>query len=370
MKMRTLSSFAVAFLSLTVGAHACVPQVAIDGPEGKRVLLAREGDLILVREEQSSGPARVFRISDFKGLLDRNLKALKTSNLSQDQSALLSKYRLEIPSTQELKKIQDLKTQLRQSWPKPGSPEYEALQRDPQRRAKAEETFMAQLRKLEYEESCVKPKFAMIPEIIEAKNQVSEIVEQLVRDMEGEQLKRVLSYNQDQGSIAYQILKENLNTPQCTEIKTKPSVPEGAACVSKTGGLFQRIVKPHPGWQEAVPPYRIWFDEIQNQIRHEDAQRFCSARGLSLPSKADLEIFKGYFSTGADGCLDDEGRRELFHLFPGLKDRWTWAADLDLDPRKSHLRILFSNNVGHFQELNRHFEFDTYAVQCVLVPPP
>ncbi|MFN7685327.1 MAG: hypothetical protein ACK5QT_07950, partial [Oligoflexia bacterium] len=196
------------------------------------------------------------------------------------------------------------------------------------------------------------------------------IVDNLIKDMDGSELNRVLKHNDkdDKGGIAFNLLGNLLHeivlTKKCGDLSgvQKP----GTFCVTSQGTLFERVSKPEAGWRVATANGKTWFDAVKTGVNHAQAQHFCNRPGLALPTMEDYQSFRAYFEQDASGKFTDAGRKELYALFPNMAGKGFWSDTLR--PGDSGYAYGFNGHNGDIDNDSRDSRSAYGAVRCVSAP--
>ena len=357
-------------------AHAVLPQVGVYGPQGQRIAFERTGpkgsETITIREfelltneseiEAKSRVTRELNISEssFRELLKSKLESMDQSVLTAEQKKLLSRSLFgDSRFANEKNAFIGLKMAL------------ERIETALKEEGPAE--YLNELKRTTEEAiQCAQDQYPGLIDLINAKSEVDAIVDNLIKDMDGSELNRVLKHNDkdDKGGIAFNLLgnllHEIVSSKKCGDLSgvRKP----GTFCVTSQGTVFERVSQPEAGWRVVTANGKTWFDAVNTRVNHAQAQHFCNRPGLALPKSEDYRSFRAYFERDSDGYFTDAGRKELYALFPNMVGKWFWSDTLH--PGDSDLASGFDGNSGGIGNGSRasSSRYYYYAVRCVSAP--
>jgi hypothetical protein len=164
--------------------------------------------------------------------------------------------------------------------------------------------------------------------------------------------------------------------PQALEVKAiaeklNPAAPLGANKYrTSTGAVFETVSR--AGWAKAVkgPDGTIWSEyqgDFSNTGTDKDgivtdsaATRACAKIGGTVPTKQDFEKLKASFELDGSGHLTDQGRKDLYTMFPDMKGRWFWSSSVH--PNFSYYASYFS---GLYGNVYYDVRSDADSVRCV-----
>jgi hypothetical protein len=192
----------------------------------------------------------------------------------------------------------------------------------------------------------------------------SDVIDNLIKEMDGAELKRVLKHEDDKGGIAFNLLHEMVSIKKCGDLSgvQKP----GTTCITSKGIVFVRVSKPESGWRAATANGKAWFDAVKTSVNHHEARAFCERPGFALPTQEDYESFSAYFERDSRGYFTDAGRKDLYALFPNMADKWFWSDTLL--PGDSDVAYGFGGYSGGFVNVTRGYRYVYLAVRCVSAP--
>lgn len=125
---------------------------------------------------------------------------------------------------------------------------------------------------------------------------------------------------------------------------------------TSTGAVFEAVSRKGFGNAVKGPDGTIWSKnqgDFSNTGTNEGgivtdsaATRACAKIGGTLPTKQAFEKLKNSFELDKDGYLTDQGRKDLYAVFPDMKDEWLWTSTVY--PESSDKDYYFLGNTGAF----------------------
>ncbi|MFN7684617.1 MAG: hypothetical protein ACK5QT_04305 [Oligoflexia bacterium] len=98
---------------------------------------------------------------------------------------------------------------------------------------------------------------------------------------------------------------------------------EGQRCVTSKGAILKRVLNPLPGWEVQLSGQafvsKVFYEELAGDVDYQVAEKWCSEKGLKLPSNEDFGLLFSSFSqqfSNRSKKLTAEGRAEFLALFP------------------------------------------------------
>ncbi|MFN7685255.1 MAG: hypothetical protein ACK5QT_07580, partial [Oligoflexia bacterium] len=192
-------------------AHAVLPQVGVYGPQGQRIAFERTGpkgsQLITIREfepltdsseiEAKSRVTREIQMPEtvFREFVKLRLESMDQSMLTADQRELVRLSLIKVSLAEEEKRFDELKNALKRI--------ETALKEE------GPSDYLNELKSTTQDDlQCSLDRLLDQTKISESKNQVQAIVDNLIKDMDGSELNRVLKHNDkdDKGGIAFNLL--------------------------------------------------------------------------------------------------------------------------------------------------------------------
>jgi hypothetical protein len=177
-------------------------------------------------------------------------------------------------------------------------------------------------------------------------------------------------------------------TLECAD-SSLTSAPIGTQCITHLGHTFTKVN--HQGfgmaWQD--PSGTVWSWKTGNvsnnldnsspgvgpnaattrnlgSVKSTPATKMCEEGGGRLPSKRDYYRLKNYFGIRADTEISDEGKSELYALFPDMKGNVFWTSSLGSNPG-GHIHSGFAAGFDGDKTIVKSYRrnLDFLLVRCV-----
>lgn len=363
----------------TASAHA--GSVGVFGPNGEVISYEKKSDGIHVRVcqknsltseiESDSGCTLaegtsevVLSEKDFRTLVKTRIARIDKSALSAAQKTILERALTDLPSLdakrQQLKNLQaqlkKIQAQLKRLDAFKGENPHDYDLNE-------EKNFLNEEKTLKDHVNSVKDSLAGYAEIIDAKNQVSQIIDQLITDMDGKPMKQVFRRSQGGTGIAYYLLRGLASVEACDPAKVA-TAESGYIC---RADLALWLVN-----SDTYAGKRVYTDlksglkvteTVATKINQYDAEKQCKD-GFSLPT--------GYPSSqnGTNGFPKQDSefvRLESDHIrdvVPGMNDnKWFWSSSVLAN--NTYFAYDFFGFNGYIDYDNRGYVFPNSAVVCV-----
>ncbi len=370
-------------------ATFAAPQIAIYRSDGERVSYQRRGETVIIRKYKKLTPLSVIEnpetrdseihrvgpdiempFSVFQGLLGAKLASLDRQSLSDEERKLLDQYLVKSPEP-----IEDRKAIV-------------SLTKDLQS-IQGRNGFESVRAQIESELQCVNQRLSEGLELIEARDKFDRLLNRLLADMEGPELKQAMGSKSDGKTVFFNVLNDLAHLSKCIDLKGKPR--PGTACITSQGAVFVRVDQPEAGWLMAGKDGKIWFDAIQFGHSAQSGMNLSKAAGSgplgqssdrSIPDNEDFAQLLTAFEMRHNGArigtiqssspgrkssfLTQAGRRELYALFPGMENRWFRSATPHPQPGSAYAFDGYHGDVYTYFPTPKD---DSHAVVFVSKPP-
>ena len=356
-KLLGVGFFCAAVSLMAATAQAFLPQVGVYGPNGARIAFKRTGpkgsEMITIREfepltrseeiEEGERVTREIQMPEaaFRELLKLKLESMDQRILTAEQRELLKRYLAKnLPFDADLQnKLAELTNRLERI-----------------------EAALKEEGKTDYLVNLKASTESKLQDVREAIALQSDVIDNLIKEMDGAELKRVLKHEDDKGGIAFNLLHEMVSIKKCGDLSgvQKP----GTTCITSQGVVFVRVSKPEAGWRAATANGKAWFNAVKTNVNHAEARAFCERPGFALPTLEDYESFSAYFEQDSRGYFTDAGRKELHALFPNMADKWFWSDAFR--PGVSDWAHAFNGSSGNYDVRGLGYVYN--AVRCVSAP--